>query len=456
MTNAKRLAAAALALCALAANATDLMEAWQAARQHDPEAAVSQASRLVGEARRAQAASLWRPSVTLSGTAGRMNADTGMTGARFAAPSFGQSDGVAFSTSIHDGTTTRWELNARQPLFNRERQAQGRQLEIEADAANLEWLSARQDLMLRTAQRYFDVILAGRKLDLLRQQQRAVEKALAEAKDRFALGDVPITDTHEAAARAQGLHAQVLSAESELQLTQVALADATGLTNPSPQPLPAESDVVPADLQLLEHWLAEAMEKNPLLRMQLAHVQAAQQEIVKHSATAAATLDLIGQAKRERLSGNGDFGAASNTVSQQMIGVQLNVPLYTGGYRSARQEEALHLEEKARAEVERTRQQISQQTRSAWLGLHAGRARITALSESLKASQARLGATQLGRQVGDRTTLDLLNAENDASGAELALVQARIEMLLNQLRLYALAGQLDDSRLEAVNALLRR
>lgn len=449
------LAAATLALCALSAQATDLMQAWQAARQHDPQAAAADAARAAGETRRAQAASLWRPNVMLSGSAGRMSADSAMSGAQFAAPGFGQSNGVSFDTSVNNGTSTRWALTARQPLYNPERSAQRQQLEIGADAASLQWLATQQDLMLRTTQRYFDVVLAERKLALLRQQQAAVDRTLIEAKDRFALGDAPVTDTHEASARARGLQAQVLAAESELELAQTILADATGLPAGDMQVLPPAGEVAPTDLPPLDHWLAQAQENNPLLRLQRANAESAHQEILKHNAAAAPTLDLVAQAGRDRLSGSGDFGAASNTSRQQMIGLQLNVPLYTGGMRSARLEEALRLEDKARAEVEQARQQTNQQTRSAWLGLKTGQARLNALTEAVTASQARLDATRLGRQVGDRTTLDLLNAENDASSADLALLQARIEVLHNRLRLQALAGQLDEARLQTVNALLQ-
>jgi outer membrane protein len=385
-----------------------------------------------------------------------MSASSDTAGAHFSAPGLGQSDGVGFNTSVNNGTSTSLTFSARQPLLNRELSAQTRQLEIAADAAELEWQSSRQDLILHTAQRYFDVVLAGRKLDLLQQQRQAVDKALVEAKDRFALGDAPITDTHEASARAQALQAQWLGAQSELQIAQTALADATGLVSPSLQTLSANGVADAADLAPLPHWQALALDQNPLLHMQQANVQAAHEQARKFSAAGAATLDLIAQAGQQRLNGNGDFGAASNNTRQQMIGVQLSIPIYTGGYRNARQEEALRLEDKALAEVERSRQQISQQTQAAWLGLRTGTARINALAESLKATRARLDATRLGRQVGDRTTLDLLNAENDASSSELALLQARVDVLLSQLRLHALAGQLDESRLLPVNAQLQR
>ena len=452
----RQISVGALIISAFPAQAMDLMEAWQATRQHDPQSAVSQAARQAGETRRTQAASLWRPGVMLSASAGRMTGETEMTGAHFSAPGLGQSDGVGFATSVNNGTSTRWTLSARQPLFNLERKAQGRQLELAADVAELEWQSAQQDLMLQTTQRYFDVLLVANKLALLREQQKAVELALTEAKDRFALGDKPVTDTHEASARAHALRAQVLATQDELALVRSALTDATGVADPALQSLAGNANVLPASLQPLTHWLAEASGKNPLLRMQSAGVQAAQQEVAKYSKAAATTLDLVAQAGRDQLSGNGNFGAASNTASQQMIGLQLNLPLYTGGYRNAKQEEALRLQDKASAELERAKQQISQQTRAAWLALQTGSARLLALAESHKASAARLDATRLGRQVGDRTTMDLLQAETDASSATLALLQARVELLLNQLRLQALAGQLNEAALQSVNALLQR
>ena len=451
-----RFAVATFALAAFSAQATDLMQAWQAARGHDPDAAIALAARQAGETRTAQAAALWRPTVTLNATVGAMNADTAMTGARFSAPGFGQSDGVNFATSIHGGTSTRWGVSARQPLVNGDKQAQRRQMLIGADAADLEWKAAQQELMLHTGQRYFDVVLAERKLDLLRRQQVAVDKALVEAQDRFAAGDKPVTDTHEASARARALQAQVLAAESELQLAREQLSDATGLPSAALQLVPPAAAAAPSVLPPLEAWLERSGRDNLLLRLQLANAGWAAQEVARRSARAGVTLDLVAEAGRDRLSGSGDFGSASNTSSQRMVGLQLTVPLSTGGMRSARQDEALRLQEKANAEVERARQQVRQQTRAAWLGLQTGKARLDALAESIVASRARLDATQLGRQVGDRTTLDLLNAQNDASGAELALVQAQTEVLMNRLRLAALAGELDEARLQEVNASLQR
>ena len=449
------LAAVWLAAMAAPAAATDLVEAWRAAQLHDLDYVASHAAQQAGATRRSQAGALWRPTVMLTGTAGLGGSDTAVSGAQFSAPGVGTSEGVAFNTSVNRGALGRFALSASLPLFSRERDAQGRQLTLSADVADLEWQSAQQMLMLNTTQRYFDVVLAGESLRVLRQQQVAVGRALAETQDRFRLGDVPVTDTHEAAARSEAIAAQALALDTDLQLKQAAFGDATGLQSPPEQLMSPAPDAALADPQTLEFWLSEASARNPLLRMQIAAVEVARQEAAKSSAALSPSVDLVAQIGGERLSGRGDFGSASNSSANRMIGLQLSVPLYTGGMREARQYEAFRGIEKAQAQADRARQQVAQQIRTAWLGLTVGAGRVTALSQALGSSRSRLDATRLGRQVGDRTTLDLLNAENDAASAELTLLQARIELLMNRLRLAAAAGRLDEGWLQSVNASLQ-
>ncbi|MFI4940782.1 MAG: TolC family outer membrane protein [Burkholderiales bacterium] len=442
-------------MVAIPAGASDLLQAWQAAQSHDPEYAAAQAAFEAGSTRRDQAKALWRPSVALTAGAGRMSNDTSMTGVQFSAPGFGRSNGVAFDTSIHDGNMERYALNAKQPLINGELLAQSRQLSLAAEMADAEWENARQQLMMRVAQRYFDVLVATETLRLLRQQQTAVDHALDEAKDRFQIGSVPVVDTYEAAASAENIKAQVMAAETDLQLKQVAFSDLTGNETKELAVLRSNADVLPRPLPPLTNCLTEALLHNPALLIQEKSQSVAREEVAKHGALSAPTLDLVAQMGHDRLSGSGDFGNAENSVSERMIGVQLTIPIFTGGYRSAKHEEALHLVDKARSEGELLRQQIALQTRTAWLGMTTGVSRVSALEQAHKASQSRLAATRLGRTVGDRTTLDLLNAESDATRAELSLLEARIVVALDGLRLAEATGSLDENALRAINNLLQ-
>ncbi len=452
----KRLSGALLAaaLCAPSAHALDLLQTWEQARQHDPQMQVVQATRSSVQAFEAQAQSLWRPAVIGSATVGAMSADSRMQGAQFSAPGFGQSNGVSFGTSANAATSTRWSLQARQPLYSPERQAQQAQLQQAAGVAERRADLAQQQFMLLTVQRYFNVLLAERQQQVLKNQHAAVERSLTEARDRFAIGDLSVTDTHEAAARASGLQAQLLVADSELQMARQVLAESTRWPADALKPqAPKMAEPITASPPL-ESVLVQVREANTGLQLKKAQWDVAQQEVNKHQATGGITLDLVAQAGRERLSGDGDFGPASNTQRQQMLGLSLNVPLYTGGYRSAKLQEAVSAQAQAEAEYELTVQQTQQQARTVWLALQTGPARLSALQAAWTASTARLDATRLGRQVGDRTTLALLQAENDAAQAELAWLRAKTDLLMTRLQLDALMGQLSVASLQVINAWL--
>ena len=444
------------AACATpAAWATDLLQAWQAAQQNDRELAVARAAHGTAQPQRDQAAALWRPGVALTASAGLATNENEMRGAQFSAPGLGQSNGVNFATSVTGGTATRWALQASQPLVNPVRSAQQQQLGLQADMTDLQWQAASQATMLRTAQRYFDVAVAQEALQVLDRQLQAVQKASTEAQDRYELGSLPITDTHEARARLAGLRAQRLAAQTDLDVKRRLLADSTGLPGSS-LAVQLPGNLQPAAPRDLTAWQSDAEATNPSLRMQALALDIAKAEAQKHSLRAATTVDLVAQAGQERLHGSGDFGNARNKSVNAMVGVQINVPLYTGGWRSAKQDEALALQAKAEAQVQSTREQVAQQVHSAWLGLSVGAGRVQALGEALAASEARLDATRLGHEVGHRTLLDVLNAENDAAAARLALAQARTGLLLDRLRLAALAGQLDEDALHSANQVLTR
>lgn len=440
----------ALSLAALmlpSAQALDLLQAWQAAQAQDRGLAVAQAVQQAAEPRREQAAALWRPSVQLQAGVGRASQDSRTQGAQFSAPALGSMSDANFNTSISKGSSTRWALQASQPLYDPARRAQAQQLGLSAELAEQQWRAALQELMLQTAQRYYALALADERVRLLARQLVAVEKAAAEAQERFKLGASPVLDSHEGLARLAALKAEHLAAQTEALLQRRLLADSTGLP---PEPLQAQLPArAPEATAALETWLERAERDSPALRLRQLAVQLARQEAGKHRLEASPRVELVAQAGRDRLSGSGDFGSgAAYTGSQQAIAVQLTLPLYTGGLRSAREREALAQLAQAEAELALARQQTEQALRASWLTLQAGQLRLQALAEALQASERRRDATQLGREVGDRTLLDQLNAENDSAQARLALAQARVAQQLELLRLAASSGCLDEAVLE--------
>ncbi|HQQ71876.1 MAG TPA: TolC family protein, partial [Alicycliphilus sp.] len=420
--------------------------------------AVARAAHASADPQRRQADALWRPGVGVTAAAGWGYGESAMRNAQFSAPGFGTSTGVAFGTSITGGTATRVALQASQPLYNPERRAQQQQLNLQADMGELQWQAAQQAAMLRTSQRYLDLAVAQEALRVVDSQLDAVQKAATEAQDRYDIGSAPITAVHEAKAQQAQLLAQRLAAQTDLDIKRRALADATGLPQAGLQPrLPGNQPQpsTPQGLEALALWQDRAANNNPGLRQLQLAADMARAEADKHRASAAPKVDLVAQAMQERLSGHGDYGGgALNRQTNAMLGVQLTVPLYTGGYRSAKEEESLAKWNQAMAQLDATREDVARQVHATWQGLQAGALRVQALQEALTAVQARQDATRTGYEVGHRTLLDVLNADNASAATVLALAQARSTLLIQRLQLAQLAGQLDEATLSQANQAL--
>ncbi len=434
--------------------ALDLVDAFNAAQTHDLDYLSAQSAYQAGQTRSSQSNALWRPTVSASATSGRMTSTNQMQGAQFSAPGFPLADSAAFNTSINNGNLERWALTARQPLVSGERLAQGKELDIQAQVAELDWQIARETLFLHVAQRYFEVALAQEALEVTRRQLQAAERTLDEVKSRYKLGGNPITDIHETQARLDAIRAQMMADESDLQIKQAALSDATGIGMPNiTAHLPTKGNL-PSAGKTLDQWNSDVISGNPSLRKQLLGVDVVREEVRRYSAWSSPSLDLVGEVAQDRLSGTGDYGAASNVMRTTLVGIQLTIPLYSGGMRSSKQSEQEHMADKALADSDRLRQQILLETRSAWLGLSTGAMRAEALFQAVKAGEERLKATRLGHEVGDRSTLQLLDAENDAAASRFAWAQACVAVTMNWLQLEALAGKLGEDQLHKLDDLL--
>ena len=187
----KPFAAAAMALLTISSNsamATSLMEVWREAQNRDPEFIASRYEQMAGEKRRDQGTSLWLPSVNLTALTGSMSYNTSTTGAQFYAPGMGTFNGANFNTSVNNGFVNRYTVGATQSIYNRERLAQSRQLNLSADASNLGAQVANQNLILLVAERYFDVLAAEENLQFAKGQQQSMARKLTETRQRQAVG----------------------------------------------------------------------------------------------------------------------------------------------------------------------------------------------------------------------------------------------------------------------------
>lgn len=440
------------ALLPLAGQAQDLLTIWHAAAEHDLQLDVARADHGASATLRDQATALGRPQVGITIGAGLGADDVTMRGARFSAPGMGQFDDARFATSVNGGLLTQLGIVARQPLIDAARDARQAQLKLAADMGDTEWRDTRVQLMLTTAQRYFALAMAEERVRVVRQQVAALGQAQAEARERYRLGEVPITATHEADAALAGAQARLAAAQLQQNTSRRVLADSTGLAHPHAL-LPGAAA---AELRPWPYWEQGVAENNVRLRLLGQAIALSEQKLQEQQVAGRPRVDLVAQASQDRLSGGGDFGSAGNRHVSGMVGVQITLPLGTDGMREAREREAVQRRNKAQAELDLARQQASQEAYAAWDGLKTGAVQIKALQQGLQASAARLDATRLGHEVGDRTMLDVLNAETAHTDARLALAQALSNQVLMRLRLAALAGHLDEALLGQVSAGLGR
>lgn len=443
--------AATLSSVSLGSNAfaDDLLDVWQAAKVHDPAYLAAQSDQSAGEARRDLGTSMFRPSVNLVASAGAIRQNTSMTGAQFSQPTLGTYNNANFNTSINSGTHTKYALQGVQPLYDRELSAQKKQLNLSAQVADTGMVAADQALILRVAENYFETLKMRAVLDLLAEQEEAVSNTYEEISRRQHLGDASRIDLRATAEQVEAIKAKRLNTELAYRHDQLMLTELTG-QEVKVNPLNERFDANDISIGQAGEWISKAKQNNQQLRMLALQEQVMRSEIDKYDSAFSPKLNLVAQVERQLAKGTGDYGDASNTASNGMIGVELSVPLI-GGYRSAKKEESFHLAEKSKREYERASLEVERQVNSLWLALGTGKARIESFSKMVSLSRERLAATQRSHRQGGRTTLELLGAQSDYISSRMVLLEEQINLIVNRLKLASLAGEISEQDLTLAN-----
>jgi outer membrane protein len=307
--------------------------------------------------------------------------------------------------------------------------------------------------MLRVSQAYFDVLGAQDTLQTTRANKAANAEQLASAKRNFEVGTATITDTRESQARFDLATAQEIAADNDLVTKRIALDQLVGHSNVQPRPL-----IVPLTLPAtaaipVDDLLGRAVDEHPAVRRARVAFDVAQLETEKARAQRLPTVDAVASVQ----SGRGTIAAnVTGYNSVGSIGVQVNVPLYSGGAIQNRIRETLVLEERSRNDFEAARRTVAQTTRQAYYTLQSSTAQVKALEAAEASSQLALEATQLGYRVGIRVNVDVLNAQSQLYQTRRDLARARYDVLLNTLRLRQASGRLVPSDILGIDALLVR
>jgi len=415
-----------------AARADSLLELYEAAHAYDATYLSARALADSAPYRVEQSKALMRPSASLSGSGGRGENR----------PTVGGNYG---SNSIAA------TLAGRQPLFNRGNQATIAQAErtLESSLADLD--TAEQDLMLRVSQAYFDVLGAQDTLQTTRANKTAITEQLASAKRNFEVGTATITDTREAQARFDLATAQEIAADNDLVTKRIALDQLVGRTNVQPSQLAIPMALPATASTPVDELVNRAADEHPAVRRARVAYDIAQLETEKARAQALPTVDAVASLQ----SGHATIASGiTGYNSGASVGIQFNLPLYTGGSIQNRIKETLVLEERSRNDLEAARRAVIQTTRQAYYTLQSGAAQVKALEAAEASSQLALEATQLGYRVGIRVNVDVLNAQSQLYQTKRDLARARYDVLLSTLRLRQAAGRLTPSDILAIDRLL--
>jgi outer membrane protein len=307
---------------------------------------------------------------------------------------------------------------------------------------------------VRVAQAYFDVLAAQDALATARATKAATAEQLASAKRNFEVGTATITDTREAQARFDLDTSREIAAENDLRTKRIALDQLVGRQGVEPKPLRAPVALPQPSPANVEEWVTVADQVHPSVRRARIALDVALLETEKARAAELPTVDAVGSVGLSDTRGSGaTLPGTSNSAS---LGVQLSMPLYTGGATQNRIKETLKLEEKSRNDLEAARRAVAQGTRVAFFGVQSGLAQVRALEAAEASSKLALEATQLGYRVGVRVNLDVLNSQSQLFGTQRDLARARYDVLVGTLRLRQASGQLSPADVQALEALLAK
>jgi outer membrane protein len=315
--------------------------------------------------------------------------------------------------------------------------------------AQAEYTAAEQELAVRVAERYFAVLGAEDALRLARAEKDSIGRQLEQAQQRFEVGLSAITDMQEAQARYDTSLATEIRAEDLLESTREQLREITGQPTDTIDPVRDDEFALiapePPDQQT---WVDTALKQNPGLAAARASSEAARQQIQIARAGHYPTVDAT--ASYSYLDSNLS-GIRLLERNDSSVGVQLNMPLYQGGFVNSKTREARARFDEARERLDASQRALERETRDAHRGVISGISEVRAATQARTSSITALEAAQTGYEVGTRTIVDVLDAQRALSQAELNLSRARYGYLLNTLRIKQAAGTLTPADLEALS-----
>ncbi len=432
-----RFAIALVAAAALPAAAADLATLYKDALVSDPVYQSARAQYQAATERLPQARAAYLPAIGFSASVFRNDVDRSIA------------QDLQYTNKVYAVTLS-------QPVFRAQNWIAIGQARKQVLQAEYVLAAAQQDLALRVAQAYFDVLLAQDNVALSETQKAAIDQQLAQAKRNFEVGTATIVDTLEAQARYDQAMAKEIADKNDLEVKRHALAVLLGRLPDGLAPLREPLALAPPVPNDIEAWVKSATESSFQVAQARAGYEIAREEIQRQRAAHLPTVDLSGNYSRSDNPATAVPDLVGPITNSSAIGLTLSVPIFSGGLIRSRVREAVAQSERAREDLDNAERNAAQAARANFLNVTNGIAQVRALEQARVSTQSQLDSTILGRDVGVRTSVDVLNAQQQVFQTRRDLQQARYNYLLNTLRLKAAAGVLGEADIEKVNRTLAR
>lgn len=429
MRNAKLVTLIAGAFLSLQVHAVNLLQVYQDALANDAVYASARANLSAGQEASIQGRANLLPLIGLSGSKQKITRE-----------------------NIPDTTSHGYTLSLSQPLFDIAAWQTYEQSKLSVAASEAAFASVQQDLILRVAQAYFDVLTAQDALTALQAQKVAISEQLASAKRNFEVGTATITDTHEAQSRYDLAVAQEFAAQNDIDIKRTALQQIIGKPPENLAILRKDVELKPPEPAQITPWVSSAEEQNyDVISKQLA-LEIAKRDITRNRAGHYPTVDLV--ASRSNTNQRNTVLGQTSTGTTNTVGVQWAIPIFSGFAVTSQVRQAIALEDKARSDLESSRRTAAQNARQSYLGVNSGLAQVKALQAAEISSLSSLESNRLGYQVGVRINIDVLNAQQQLYQTQRDLAKTRYDTIMNSLRLKSAAGSLQEKDLVQINTIL--
>lgn len=410
-----------------AANAADLTDAYTKAKQYDATMKSAEYDYQSAIQRLPLAKSAFKPQLNLAFDATRND----------------QNDDIFSSFDVFQ-----LSLSLRQSIFNRENSAIVDQAEYGVKQAEAQFLAQQQNLILRSATTYFDVLRAKAEAQFSASELDAIARQREQANRRFEVGLVPVTDVRSAQAQYDLAVAAKIAAENSLDKAQGAIQVLTGEIPEVTATLADDMPFVSPDPANDNAWVALALEQNlDLIASRLA-AKSAEAGVASIRGSRLPTLDLVGVAQAS------ENDKPGRDLEAGLLRLELRMPIYSGGRISSQVNQARADSGSASQQLLSKERLVAQQARDAYRGVTGSIARANALKQALVSTRKSAEATDAGFRAGTRTSVEVLNALRDVFRAESDYAGARYDYIINYLSLKAAAGTLSEDDLLPINNFL--